>query len=461
MTNFQFPIYNREKGQILLLAIVFMAIITTVVSALVGYSGVQVKSHRQALAREQGLNIAEAGVELALWKLNNQPGYNGESGTVYGAGVYNITISSLSGNQKLVKADVFVPNATNPRAKRSVQVTVTTGTTNVSFNYGAQIGDGGLEMENNATIVGNVYSDGKVKGSSNNSITGDVFSAGLDGLIEDVNVVGSTHSHKIKKSDVTGNAYHVELDDTDVIGDAFTDSIKNCEITGNATYNTRTSCTVLGTATTPNPSVPEDPQSIPLPITDEQLDQWEQDAAVGGTIGNQTISGTVSMGPKKIDGDLTVKKNGTLNVTGTIWVTGDITLENDSVTQLDASFGSLSGLIMAAVERDHEKGEITIENNAQVLGSGTAGSYLMLLSQNEEPKTAISVKNNTTTAILYAPYGKVEVKNNAQLKEVTAFKLKLKNNVNLTYEAGLLNANFTSGAAGGWEILNQTWQLLQ
>ena len=46
-------------------------------------------------------------------------------------------------------------------------------------------------------------------------------------------------------------------------------------------------------------------------------------------------------------GNLTFSNNATLNVTGTIYVTGDITTSNNNTIKLDASYGSLGGVVMA------------------------------------------------------------------------------------------------------------------
>ena len=81
---------------------VFMLVLMTIIVALVGYAQVQIKSHRQAVQREAGLSIAEAGAELAIWKLNNQGGYNGESNTAYGNGVYSVTITNIGLTTKLL-----------------------------------------------------------------------------------------------------------------------------------------------------------------------------------------------------------------------------------------------------------------------------------------------------------------------------------------------------------------------
>ena len=52
-------------------------------------------------------------------------------------------------------------------------------------------------------------------------------------------------------------------------------------------------------------------------------------------------------------------------------------------------------------------------------------------------------------------------KNTATTKEITAEKIHLNQNAVVTYESGLASAQFSSGPAGGWEMLDGTWQLLQ
>ena len=98
-------IIKKQSGQIIILGLVFALVILVIIVGLVEYAAIQSRSHRAAIYREQALNIAEAGVEAAIWKLNNQSGYNGESNSVYSNGTYTITITNLSGSSKLIKAD--------------------------------------------------------------------------------------------------------------------------------------------------------------------------------------------------------------------------------------------------------------------------------------------------------------------------------------------------------------------
>jgi Tfp pilus assembly protein PilX len=453
--------HKRQSGQIIIIALVFMAVVSTVIVALVGYAGVQIRSHRQAVARTQALSIAEAGIEAAIWKLNNQPGYTGESNSSYGSGTYNITITNLSGSSKLIRADAFVPNQSNPRGKRSIQVTATIGTTNIGFNYGVQAGEGGFQMDQNSTVNGNIYSNGSIIGANGATIDGDAIVAGATGKIDAVRINGNSWSHFIEDSTVGGNASHYDLIRTTVTANASVYSMSNCTINGNATYTTQFGCSIAGSQSTPNNNVPPDPSAEPLPIDDEQINGWEQEAENGGVLGSQTINGSVSLGPKKINGNIFISNGSTLTITGTLWITGNLTIDNNAILRLSPSYGSLSGVIVVGQEGSSTAGTISVYNNAQINGSGTSGSYLMLLSQKTGTATpAITIENNAAGAIYYAGTGQINLSNNGGGKEITAYKVFIDNNAVVTYESGLANANFSSGPGGGWEVADQTWQLL-
>ncbi|HYC79852.1 MAG TPA: hypothetical protein VEC17_02405, partial [Candidatus Binatia bacterium] len=284
------------------------------------------------------------------------------------------------------------------------------------------------------------------------------------GIIEGMDIDNNSWSHTIRGgSNVLGNATHSVIQNTNVTGNVVADSISNCSIGGSATYDTRSSCTVSGAVTTPNPNTFTAPAVLPLPIDETQIDAWEAEASAGGTIGTQSFnSGTRTLGPVKINGDLILTNDAQVIITGTIWVTGNITLSQTSIIRLSSGYGGLSGVIIAGVDESPTTGTITIGQSTQALGSGTAGSYLMLLSQKEGVATiAISTSQSSGSAILYAGEGMIEVSQSGSLKEITAEKLRITNSATVTYETGLANTNFTSGPGGGWEIQDQTWQLLQ
>lgn len=189
-----------------------------------------------------------------------------------------------------------------------------------------------------------------------------------------------------------------------------------------------------------------DPVYIPQPVSDTDIEGWKNDAISGGTYnGNYTVGWAgATLGPKKIVGNLVVNSGGTLVVTGNIFVTGSITLSGGGLIKLAPSYGSDDGVIIS-------NGNIAISGGGHASGSGTSGSYIMLLSLSDS-STAISVTGGAGAVIVYAPKGTVLVKGGASLKEVTGNKVLIDGNSSVTYESGLANNNFSSGPSGSWSI---------
>ena len=74
----------------------------------------------------------------------------------------------------------------------------------------------------------------------------------------------------------------------------------------------------------------------------------------------------------------------------------------------------------------------------------------------EENDAGIILDNNVTGAIFYTTKSMIVLNNNTYVKEIIGYKVKLKNNAFIRYETGLMNANFTSGPSGGWNI--KSWK---
>ncbi|MFA5932168.1 MAG: choice-of-anchor R domain-containing protein [Candidatus Paceibacterota bacterium] len=243
-----------------------------------------------------------------------------------------------------------------------------------------------------------------------------LYLGGLTGLIRGVTVgTGST-----------GNAYAHTVNNTTVAGTNY------CQ-TG--TGNNKACNTSLA-----------DPTQVAMPISDQNILDWKAEAEAGGTYtGNFTVNSTsASLGPQKITGNLSVTNNAHLTVTGTLWVQGNITISNNATVSLSPSYGSGDGVIVA-------DGLVNIGNNSVFSGSGTAGSYLMILSTSTSIQ-AIILSNNGGAVLLYAANGTVELDNNASAKALNGKYIELGNNSTVVYDSGLVNSNFVNGPSGGWSI---------
>ena len=581
----------RSRGSILLFAIIISAVVMAMTTSFFNYFGSAVRSERFSLASSQANMLAEAGIDKAIYELNQNASYPGETDTSLGNGAFSVSVASIDGNTKRLTATGFVPDSVHPTATKVIQVTASINATVVSFRYGVQVGDGGVSMGNGSTITGNIFSDGSISGGG--TITGDATVAvGTDPIASQQWVVqnsgfniGDTSAHaavaqsmkltvnaslakvslNLKKvgspGDITikvvadnngkpsttvlasgvipasliTNAYgfiDAVLDSTPALsanrtywiiattvvnssnyftwgldsgggyysgaakyssnwnaqnpswnalsgdldfqvyvtgiatsisgvtvqGNAWAQSLSSCVIGGNATYQTTSTCSVAGTSTSGvTPATP-----APLPISDAQIANWEAVAAAGGTIsGSYTPSGTVTLGPKEILGDLTIANGAELILTGPVWVNGNVTFSNNAILTVSPTISGGGAVIVAdATGNTATKGIVDISNGVAISGNGSADSFPMIATTNTGTH-AITLSNNANSVILYAPYGSADVSNGASANQITARQLELENNAKVNYLTGLQNASFSNGPGGSWAVVPGTYAIVR
>lgn len=229
---------------------------------------------------------------------------------------------------------------------------------------------------------------------------------------------------------------------------------------GNAYAHTVTNTTVAGTIYCQTGSgnnkscdtSKPDPVQISMPISEQNILDWKNIAETGGiNVGSYVLPSNTTLGPKKITGNLTVTNGVRLTLSGTLWVQGNLLVDNNAIVDLSSGYGSSSGLIVV-------DGTITISNNATFQGSGTTGSYVMVLSTSSS-SSAITLSNNGGAVVLYAANGTVNLSNNATAKALNGYYISLGNNAVVTYDDGLANVNFVSGPSGTWNI--ESWKETQ
>jgi hypothetical protein len=287
-------------------------------------------------------------------------------------------------------------------------------------------------MYNSSSVRGNIHSSGPIVAYSDNYIYGDALSAGPTGIIDNVHATSSAYAHTIKDSRVDKDAFYVTLTNTTVGGTLYPNS--------------------------------PDQDTTSLPITDAQINQWESDAASGGTVtctgGKYLIDSNTTIGPKKIPCDLEISSNPTVTISGALWVVGDITFINQPVIRVNPAYSDVTIPIIASEAGNLDNGSrISLNNNTDFQGSGT-NSYVLLISRNTSASNsgavdAISMANSVTgEVILYAPHGSVTMNNSVDLREVTAYKLILRNSAQVIYKSGLANVLFSSGPSGGFTVID-------
>lgn len=423
---------SSQRGQVAITAVVFLLIIGVAVSMGVLNPVLrQVKQTDDFARTRASLYVSQAVNEDALYRLKT--GKQFVSPSTLSLNGYTATASSTT-----VLGGLQIDSSGNALGLiRNIQTHLTSGS-GASFHYGMQSGEGGIILENSSSIVGNVYSNGPIEGAGGNLIKGDVVSAGPSGRIEDIHATSSAYAHTIADSTIERDAYYQSISTTTVLG-------------------------VL------HPGSP-DQATTTLPISDEQIAEWEADAEAGGVISSPCpykIEDAVTIGPKKIACDMEISGTEyTVTLAGHLWVTGNITIKNSPTMRVASALGGTSVALIADNPANRTTGsKIESDNSAVFEGSGSPGSYVLMLSQNKSAEqggseVAINIANKTKGALLaYAGHGEILMQNSVSLKEVTAYRIRLKNSAEVIYETGLANLIFTAGPSGGYVF--DKWREIQ
>ena len=372
---------------------------------------------------KQSFSLSEGGVEDLVYRITN--GINYSDTEVLS--VDDVTATTTTA----VVADKREVVAVGDKNKviRSTKVLLEQGD-GVIFNYGVQVGEGGIHMKNSSSILGNVYSNGPITGENSNITTGDVVSAGSDGLIDGVHATGSGYANTIMDSNIDTDAYYQSISGTIVGGTSFPASA--------------------------------DQATSSMPISDSMIEGWETIAEAGGVINSPCpyeVSSNETLGPVKINCDLDITGSPTVTLEGHVWVVGNISVENSADIRISSSIGSASVAMIADNPSDRlTSSQVEIENSAEFFGSGSSGSYVLVVSQNNSAENggseeAVEVGNSANGDLLiYASHGDILLKNSVSLKEVTGYKITIENNAEVIYKTGLANLLFANGPSGGYSV---------
>jgi hypothetical protein len=414
---------KRDKGQAIISVVLFFLVISsTVVFGLSGSIFRLLLNSLDYFSSRQSFYLADSMAEDVVYRyIKGLPIASNLSMSLNQGQATASTIDLFGVKQVTIKAEKGGLN-------RKIRLNLSYGQGG-SFFFGVQVGEGGLWMYNSSEVLGNVHSSGPVKGVGN-YIRGDVLSAGTSGIIENVHATSSAFAHTIKDSIVDKDAY----------------------------YKTIVNSTVSGTLYPNSP----DQATTSLPISDEQIDEWEIDAQNGGTVtctnGQYVINSNTTIGPKKIPCDLVIQSNPTITISGALWVVGDITFTNNPIIRVSPIYTNVTIPLIAHNPADTlNSSRVILQNNTVFQGSGN-NSYLILIARNESASQggaidSISMANSVSgEVILYSPHGNVTMDNYVNLREVTSYKVTLRNSAKVIYKSGLANVLFTSGPSGGFEL---------
>ncbi|MEK7581805.1 MAG: hypothetical protein AAB488_00525 [Patescibacteria group bacterium] len=418
---------TTQSGQAIITSVVFLLFISlSIMLGIANSSMREFKITQDTIKSTQGYFTAESGAEDISYRLKNGKQVGATETLALNNATATVTITDTGSNEKEIISSSNLENLI-----RKVRTQLTVSSSGASFVYGVQVGDGGFHLQNSSTIVGNVYSNGPIVGANSNIIKGDVISAGSTGSISGVHATSSAYAHTIADSTVDKDAY----------------------------YQTLTNTTVTGVK---HPGSTDQPKAN-LPISDARISQWEADALVGEIISSPCpyqITNSTTIGPKKIACDLEISGDPTVTIAGPLWVTGNITIKNSAILRISSSIGNKSIAIIADNPSNRlTSSKITVSNTTSFFGTGSAGSYIVLVSQNNSAENsgdedAIEAQNtaNGGDLIVYAGHGNISLENSISLKGVTAYKITAKNTSEVVYNTGLASLLFSSGPSGSFII---------
>lgn len=416
---------NRQRGQVLIFVAMIFLTISMIVTMGAATPTARILGETSSLFQSKVSYVtAESSTEDVVYRLKNGISVNDDESVELNSITASTTITNVGSNKEITSY-----GDTNSII-RSTKVNLTTGT-GAAFFYGVQAGNGGFYLENSSNVVGNVYSNGTVDGTGSSLITGGVVSAGPSGLVKDIYATQSVYSHTIQNVDTDANAYYVSITGSTVGGNSY-------------------------------PASPDQPE-VDMPISDETIEDWKLAASDGGIISSPcpyTISGvTVTLGPVKINCDVTINGGADVTIGGYIWVNGSLSVSNSSNIRLDSSLGNQSSGFIVDSPLDRSSGsDVSLANSSTYYGTSDTNTNVIIVSMNNSAETggsntAILVKNSVEgPLLLYAPHGKIEIQNSVQVKEATGYLINLKNSAQVIYETGLANLLFQSGPGGGFSI---------
>ncbi len=170
---------------------------------------------------------------------------------------------------------------------------------------------------------------------------------------------------------------------------------------------------------------------------------------------NLSIGSTgATIGKTKVVGTTLVTQGANLQLKDTFWSVGKITLNGGSHIKLDSSVGARDVIAIS-------EGRIDTLGGGDFAGSGTAGGYIVVISEANCPgncsgeSNAINLNGGTGAVIVFAPYGTVFVSGGSALNQVTAKKLILEGGSSVTYQASLADLDLGSGPSSAWVV--ESW----
>lgn len=398
-----------QNGQMVIVALVILTFVLILVGTLFGRTAQFLRFGGNNLRQEQAINLAEAGVDYAIWQLNENAGVFAPptQNVILSTGEVDVTVETVDTTNKTITSTGYFPQKANYRSKNTIKLNSNVNTTQVEFHYGIQTGSGGVvDLTGGSVVNGNVW-------------------AGCPSPCDPItNIVGSGNSNINGQARATG---------------------------------TISAAPGLSVNPEPNNRFPNRPQSEApaLPVVDYQV--WKDEAGTAVCDADDgVISGTQNLGPCRQTGNLTIQSGAVVTVTGTIYVTGNLTItSNNTRFKLSDTYGSYEAVVLSDGIITVAGGGVVEANNANPKG------YILLATTCPDttcnPDSMI-ISGGTQTGIFYVLLGRANLSGSVHLTGLVAKTAIMTGGATLDYDTGLANSSFTSGPGGSWQVAKGSYR---
>ncbi|PIR68947.1 hypothetical protein COU48_01265, partial [Candidatus Nomurabacteria bacterium CG10_big_fil_rev_8_21_14_0_10_03_31_7] len=171
---------NKQSGAAMLISVIFFLFISlAIISGLVSPSIREFKNANINLNSKKSFFLAESGSEDAFYRLITNKTIGTSETITLDSNFTTTTITTLENGDKQIMS---LGDVSTYQRQLGITLSASTG---VSFNYGVQVGQGGLSLTGGSSINGNVYANGPITGDSSSYITGTAISANSPALTAD------------------------------------------------------------------------------------------------------------------------------------------------------------------------------------------------------------------------------------------------------------------------------------
>ena len=404
-----------KPGSIFVIAIVFLLFVmifsVAIFTNVANFSRFGSNQTRQ----EQAVNLVEAGIDYAIWQINQNPDYL-SGGAIeqkdFGPGTFEISVDHGSpGDNKKIKVLGYIPAwpSFNIKATAQVEITNASSTTEpVNLLYAIHSGDSNSEL--------------RISSSSQ--------------------IVGDVHSN-----------YTIC-------------TIDNCPATPTVTINGNVSA-VDNIADGVNVAAPytktEGAPFVPLPSINHY--DWVNEADAGTNMGTTNWSGgTRELGPAKITGNLTLSNNIDLTLNGPVHITGNLILNggtggNMAKIRLNEALGSQGTAIVVDGSMGTFSTGGTFKNVTIYPTSSNPKGFLFLVSTKTGTSSELMPAENVQGHAVYLSRG------NAYIGVYSTTNLtgaliggRVGTSGAITYDDDLAEFSSSGSGASGWQIVRGTYK---